>query len=343
MATFDFAYQGAANQTESNFTEQMALNQLDTEEEVRLAYVATTEFVPRTMRIMVDGYGTRIPAFGSIAAAYHTPGVQLYGLADSGNQNVRTGLLDDRIIAHVSEDEFDAQQRASINFRPARNRALGVAIAQMDEDQTAITAVLAARASATVSGGPTGGSVIGSNAGSSATGLAALIWAACTQFDNNNVPMDGRYLGLNPGRYNMLVSQLHYLSSRNLGNNGSMVDRRDLPNLAGFQIFKSNRMPTTNISSATTGQRNTYTGDFRQTIGVAFQMEAVATLVPAANLSMGGKGNPQITSNEQPSSPVEVREIDDRSAFTTLKVGSLITGHCVARPDASIELKDDTL
>lgn len=343
MTTYDHAYQGAADQVESNFTEQMALNQLDTEKEVRMNYVSRTKFVPRSLRLEIEGYGTRIPAFGSVAAAYHTPGTVLLGLSDSGNQNIRTGMLDDRIVAHVAEDEYDAKQRASINFRPARNRALGVAIARMDETQAAIMAVLAARASATVSGGPSGGAVTGAGAGSNATALAALIWAAKTAMDLNELDEMNRFLALSYGRYNLLASQLLYLSNRELGNDGSMTGMVRVAELAGFEVFGTNYLPSTNISSGTTGQRNTYTGDFRQTIGVAFQEEAFTTLVPLSELPMGGKGNAGITTQKQPTSPVNVREVNDQRAFSTLKLASLISGHCVCRPEAAIELKDSTL
>lgn len=343
MTDYNVVYGGAANQAQTTFTDQMALNQLDTEQEVKLAYVARTNFVPKSTPVVVDGYGTRIPAYGTIASAYHTPGTIVYGETDAGNSNTRFGYLDDRLIAHIAVDEYDQKQRSTINFLPSRKRALGVAIAKTDEEQAAINAILASRASATVTGGPTGGAVTGAGAGASASALIALIWATKTAMDNNFIDEMNRFLALNPARFNLLASQLLYLSDRELGNNGSMTGMVRLPDIAGFQPFKSSHMPTTNISSATTGQRNTYTGDFRQTIGLAFQQEATCTLMPAAELSMGGKGNAGITSNAQPESPLNVRSIDDSRAFSTLHIASLITGHCIQRPEAAIELKDSTL
>lgn len=343
MTTYATGFGGAADQVQSTFTEQMALNQLDTESEVRLAYVAESNFVPRSTPVTIQGYGTRIPAYGSMAAAYHTPGVVLTGLSDIGNANVRFGYLDDRIVSHMAVDEYDAKQRSTIDFLPGRKRALGVAIAKMDEQQAAIMAFLAARASATVSGGPTGGAITQAGAGSNASALIASIWGACTTMDNNFISKQGRALALSPARYNMLVSNLPYLSSRDLGNNGSMTGMVHVPNIAGFEIFQSSHMPTTNISSGTTGQRNTYTGDFTQSVGIAFQKEAFSTLIPEAELSMGGKGNSGITSNAQPTSPIAVREIADGRSYSHLVLASLITGHCVIRPEAAVEIKDSLL
>lgn len=341
---YDILYAGAADQTQSNFTEQMALNQLDTETLVRSAFVAKHNFGQRSTILPVDGYGTRIPAYGTLAAAYHTPGVILEGQSDVGNLNVRYGYLDDRIVAHVAWDEFDAKQRATINAMPNRKREMGVAIATMDENQNAIAAVLASRASATVSGGPTGGAVTGAGAGSSASALMSLIWAARTQLSTNNLDEVGQlFLGLNPARFYMLASQMPLLADRNLGNMGSMTGNVRVPEIAEFEVFKTQHLPTTNIASATTGQRNTYTGDFRQTIGLAFHREAVGTLVPSSSLPMGGKDNGDVTSNLQPSSPLEIREIKDQRAFSELAIASLITGHCIIRPEASIELKDSSL
>lgn len=343
MTTYNTVYGGAADQAQTTFTDQMALNQLDTEQEIKLAFVARSNFMPRSTPITIEGYGTRIPAYGTVAAAYHTPGTVILGETDAGNSNVRFGYLDDRLIAHIAVDEYDAKQRSTIDFLPSRKRAIGVAIAKTDEEQSAIMALLASRASATVSGGPTGGAVTGAGAGNSATALMALIWAAKTQMDNNYIDEMDRFLALSPTRFNLLASQLLYLHNRELGNDGSMSGMVRLPQVAGFEIFKSSHMPTTNISSATTGQRNTYTGDFTQSIGVAFQREATATLIPQAELSMGGKGNEGITSNRQPSSPINVRTVQDQRAFSELHLASLITGHCIVRPEAAVELVDSTL
>lgn len=343
MTTYDTVFGGAANQSQATFTNQMALNQLDTEEEVKLAYIARSNFVPRSTPITIVGYGTRIPAFGSVAAAYHSVGVVLEGLADAGNANVRFGYLDDRIVSHIAVDEYDAKQRSTIDFMPGRKRALGVAIAKMDEEQAAIMAILASRASATVTSGPTGGSVEAAGAGTSASGLISLIWAAKTTMDNNFIDEMGRNLGISPARFNLLASQLLYLSDRTLGNDGSMVGSVRVPDVAGFHPHKTSHMPTTDISAATTGQRNTYTGDFTQTIGIAYQTEAFATLIPESELPMGGKGNSGITSNAQPTSPIDVRSVDDRRSFTELHIASLITGHCIIRPEAAVELLDSSL
>ncbi len=343
MTTYNVPYGGSANQVDSTFTEQMSLNQLDTEQEVKLAFVGTSNFVPKATPIPIQGYGTRIPAYGSLAAAYHTPGVVVTGVTDTGNSNVRFGYLDDRVIAHVAEDEYDENQRSSIQFMPGRKRAIGIAIGTMNEQQAAIAAILASRASATVTGGPVGGAVTVSGAGSSAAAFVSLAWSAATVMDNNHISAMGRFLGMSPARYNLIASQLLYLSDRTLGNDGSHTGSRRVPDIAGFMPFKTTHMPTTNISSATTGQRNDYTGDFRQTVGVAFQQEAFGTLMPEAPLPMGGKGQAEITTNRQPSSPVDVRSVEDRRAFSKIHIGSLITGHCIIRPECAVELKDDTL
>lgn len=341
---YDVNFGGAADQVQSNFTEQMTLNELDLESMVRNEFVAKTNFGQRATKIVINGYGTKIPAYGTLAAAYHTPGVILEGQADAGNLNQRYGYLNDRVVSHLAFDEYDLKQRTTIDAMPNRKREMGRSIADFCETEAAIMAVLASRAAATVSGGPTGGSVTQSGAATSASALVSLIWAARTQLSLNNLDDIGRlFLAVDPNKFYMLASQLTYLSDQNLGNMGSMTGKVELPKIAEFEVFKTRHLPTTNISSATTGQRNTYTGDFRQTIGLAFHQEAFASLIPEASLPMGGKGNSGVTSHEQPYSPIDVRLVPDRRAFAELYIASLIGGHCIVRPEAAIELKDDTL
>ena len=51
-----------------------------------------------------------------------------------------------------------------------------------------------------------------------------------------------------------------------------------LYSIAGIRIYKSNLMPSTNVTSGADGENNDYTGDFSNLAGLVFHKEAAGTL-----------------------------------------------------------------
>jgi hypothetical protein len=80
---------------------------------------------------------------------------------------------------------------------------------------------------------------------------------------------------------------------------------------------KSNNLPSTNITDGTS-ENNTYTGDFSNTVGVAFQREAVGS--------------------------VHLMELGMEQEYSvrhqgTLMVAKMAVGHGKLRPECAVEFK----
>ena len=58
---------------------------------------------------------------------------------------------------------------------------------------------------------------------------------------------------------------------------GSYSDGK-LDKVAGIKILMSNHLPKTNIEAAVPGEKNTYHGDFTNTLGLCMQSNAIATV-----------------------------------------------------------------
>jgi hypothetical protein len=121
-----------------------------------------------------------------------------------------------------------------------------------------------------------------------------------------------------PSGYYLLAETTKVLN-RDWGGSGVYADGKVLK-VAGVQILKSNNVPSTNITSVTPGENNTYIGDFSNTIGIAVQRAAVGT-VKLKDLSVQQSG-PDFNVMYQ----------------STLMVAKYAVGHGILRPACAIEL-----
>ena len=233
--------------------------------------------------------------------------------------NERVITIDDLLIS----DSFIAQLDEAKNHYDVRSiysNEMGNALARTVDQHLLQLAVLAAQASTTVNG-ENGGSVItDADAKTNAASLITSIFDAAQALDEKDVPENDRFCVVPPATYYNIVENDKILNRDFGGANGVYAEGTVLK-VAGINIVKSNTAVTafTDQSSASsTGENNTYNGDFSNTAAVVFHKSAIGT-VQLMDLAMES-------------------EYDIRRQGT-LMVAKMALGHGILRPEAAVEIQ----
>ena len=155
------------------------------------------------------------------------------------------------------------------------------------------------------------------------------------RLDEQDVPSDGRFCVLRPAEYYKLVTgadasntfSLTSVINSDIGGQGSIASG-NVPQIAGISLYKSNHLPSTDLSGGTgvdAGSSNDvfggngvgYDGDFRNTFGIVSHSAAVGTV---KLLDLATESEYQI----------------ERQG--TLFVAKYAMGHGILRPECAIEL-----
>lgn len=229
-------------------------------------------------RTIHSGKGAEFPAIGGASARYFSPGERLGGEGQipmgQNLVNVDYPIIDDRVLYDFDE----AMLHFEVRSRYAR--AMGIALANRDDADTAICIVKSARQSSGLVTSYSGGLVIASaNLNTDGSVLADAIFDAGTNMDTRDVPALGRTCVLPPVQYGLVVKSPKAVNwdwnALDGANNGSYASGK-VKEINSIPIFKSNNLPRTNITVNPTGARNDYTGDFTKTFGIVFADEAAA-------------------------------------------------------------------
>jgi hypothetical protein len=191
---------------------------------------------------------------------------------------------------------------------------LAYALANKSDKQALQTAVLAARASATVSDGDSGKVITSASAGTSASALVAAAFAAAQNYDEKNVPAEGRNLFLKPAQFYLLAQSTSIQSRDYSSTPGDVAKGTPTPEIAGLRIVKSNNVPSTNVNSGL----SKYQGNFSTTVAVATHGSAIGT--------------------------VRLLGVTPEITWDPRRLGYLITartslGHGILRPEGATEIK----
>lgn len=279
--------------------------------EVLTAFAETNVFIARHMvRSISSGKSAQFPATWKGGASYHTPGTELVGSVI--NHNERVIAIDDLLIA----DRFIANIDEAMNHYDVRSiysGDAGRALAQEFDKHVAQVGYLAARASATVSGGFGGSAITDADADTNGTSLAASVYDAAQSFDEKDIPESERSLFVKPAQYYLLV-EVDKLINRDFGGANGVYSDGKVWNAAGLEIVKTNNLPTTNI---TTGPA-AYQGNFTTSVALCMQRMAVGT--------------------------VKLLDLAVESAYDIRRQGTLVVakyayGHGILRPECAIEIK----
>ncbi len=287
------------------------------------------------VRTIKSGKSAQFPAIGKMVAAYHLSGISLVDPnvdAASGTPlltNVLHGeqeiFIDRKLIAGALIDELEEVQN-HYEIRQDYAEEIGRALATTDDKQLLQVIALGARATAAVTTDHTLGAVIMNNSAlqlSTDVGLFIdAVRAAAVKMDQNDVPLEDRFIALPPVQYHRLVDNGEAINRDfNPDSNGSrsagVIER-----IFGFEIIKTNNLPQSTIATNLVGIRNTdtYGGVFDLTLAVCFHTTAVGTV-----RMMG------MTSS--------VDWLPTLQAWQLL--GKQAVGHGVLREGACIEINDD--
>ena len=226
-----------------------------------------------------SGKSAQFPVTGTASAAYHIPGQNILegdnGLLSSIGKNEKVIAIDGLLTASAFIANIDEAMN-HYDTRSIYTTELGRQLAYAWDRNSLQAAVLAARAAATITGGKSG-TVLAKGATVATTGsvLAAAIFEAAQNLDEKDVPAEDRFAVVRPAHY-YLLAQTTSVINKDWGGSGVYADGSVLK-IAGITIVKSNFLPNSNIA-AVTGQNNTYSGDFSNTVALVFQKGAIGTV-----------------------------------------------------------------
>ena len=306
-----------------------------------------------TIRTIESGKSAQFPVTGVATANYHTPGQSLASnglVADGGylsdiGKTEKIITIDQMLVASTFLANID-DIKNHYDIRSVYANELGKALAVRFDTAIAKVFIAAARDSASLTATAAGaqldvanndfsaGDVVGTPAAVTGAELTAALFSAAQRLDENDVPSEGRFCVLRPQEYYKLITggagQLAISTSavnKDVGGVGSIASG-SIPQVAGITIYKSNHIPSTDLSAVATGDGAAandvfggdgigYNGDFRNTLGVVSHSAAVGTV---KLLDLATESEYQI----------------ERQG--TLFVAKYAMGHGVLRPECAIEL-----
>ena len=260
------------------------------------------------VRSIPSGKSAQFPATWKVTAQYHVVGTELVGQAANLSERVIT--IDDLLVADV----FMALIEEAMNHYDVRreySKQTGIALSNQMDRNVFQTALLAARASATITGAFGGTSIIDADADTNSASLAASIFTAAQNLDEKDVPDEDRWCFVRPAQYYILAQDTTAIN-RDFRGAGSYADGKIIA-VAGFPIIKTNQLPNSNVVSGPAK----YQGDFSQVVSLLMQRSAVGT-VKLLNM-------------------VTEMAYDIRRQGT-LMVSKHALGHGILRPESSVEI-----
>jgi len=286
--------------------------------EVLAAFARQNKMLGMTsVRTISQGKSAQFPAVGKTTAAYHTPGNEINGSVIKHNERVIT--IDDLLIS----DSFIAQLDEAKNHYDVRSiysNEMGNALARTVDQHLLQLSILAAQAATTVNGENGGEVITDADAKTNAASLITSIFDAAQALDEKDVPETDRFCVVPPATYYNIVENDKVLNRDFGGANGVYAEGQVLK-VAGINIVKSNTAVsafTDQSGASSTGENNTYNGDFSNTAAVVFHKSAIGT-VKLMDLAMES-------------------EYDIRRQGT-LMVAKMALGHGILRPEAAVEIQ----
>ena len=255
-------------------------------------------------RNISSGKTAQFPVVGTAQAKYHTPGESVLTTDDGSSAakylsqvkhaertiSIDGVLLSTAFIADIDEAKNHYDVRAAYTTQIGRELAYSA-------DRALIRTVIAGARKQTDRFGTQDSKFLGAaiDTASGATYTDAELVSACAEvaqkMDEASVPAEGRYMVLTPANYYTLVKTGNPAINSDFGGMGSIATG-EVTQVAGLRILKSNHIPTADESSTQDSvlgdnlikndvftASGGYSGaDFSNTVGVAFQSEAVGTV-----------------------------------------------------------------
>jgi hypothetical protein len=228
-----------------------------------------------TKQVKEGTLGTKFPYITTTQAELHARGVEV-----DGQDNIERHQREIKIDRPETVREFIDEQDewiSDIAVRQHYTMEMGRALAEARERKAMQSAVLAARTASTNAQGainyvPGGSVVTHANARTDINQFLRLARNARVIMNKKKVPMEDRYLFVDPDLYDLLLDAKDLIDTNYRGS-GSIAEA-EVKRVAGFTIVETLYIPTTNIT-AQTGNRNIYHGDFTKTVAIAMQKKCL--------------------------------------------------------------------
>lgn len=231
-------------------------------------------------KMIGTGRNWQFPLFGRSVADYHSPGDDVVGTPINSGEKIVN--LDGFKLASVEVADID-DLITHFDFRREYVAELADAIAAHTEERVIRTIVNGANSSALVDGRPDGSQIALGAASFNAVTAEQLLTAlaqAASNFDNNNIPEDKRYMALAPQDHRLLVADTTALN-KDWGGMGSYAGGT-LPEVQGIKLVKSVRLAAirgNDFNTLEPEERNQdYIANLTNTVAVAWCPNAVATV-----------------------------------------------------------------
>lgn len=340
MAGLNLSKPGYGDSKDSTFLKQFA-------GEVITAFETANIMMPLHMiRTISQGKSAQFPTIGTTTADYHIPGTDIL-VADTANggpgsggidefgHNERIITIDDLLLSSAFIDSLE-EAKAHYEYRSEYSRKMGYALAKTADQQLMALVAEGSEMSATTGGSggvdvqaigggdvEIAGAIAMTDAETPSSALVSMVYDCAVAFDEADVPELDRHIVLPPQLYYNLISNgstgwsvATSVANADVGGSGFQTGK--VPELAGFQIHKSNNLPTSD-RAALVGENNDYatTGGTDKLKGIAFQSSAIGT--------------------------VKLRDLALESEYLiknqgTLMVAKYAMGHGVLRPAACIKI-----
>ena len=350
-----------ANATDALFLKVFANEILTTFEELNVMKNL------HTVRTIQSGKSAQFPVTGIATANYHTPGddiLETSGYSSQIKHAERVINIDDVLLAATFIPNID-EMKNHYDVRSIYATELGKALAKRFDIATMKTLIAAARTNKAITDAGFAGEQIELGSGNELTTAGELIEVIqdiAQKFDEKDVPSDERFVLMKPAQYYKLIGANTDAVSFDLGStNGAGYSRLENPlittgvtnlasnriaSVAGISIIKTNHLPSTDLSSTSTGDgasnndvfddtlphdasdgnfdvsnTNGYNGNFSKTILVAGHKSAIGT--------------------------VKLMDLATESEYIMTKQGTAMVakyamGHGVLRPECAIEVVTHT-
>jgi hypothetical protein len=260
-----------------------------------------------------QGRSYQFPAIGTATAGYHTPGTEIVG-RNSILQSERVIAIDDVLLANEYIAEID-ELKLHFDVRGEYAKQMGEALADQYDRNVSRVIALAARASATVTGGNGGGSATNANFATDASLLAGGIYSMAQVFDEKGLPESERYVAVRPAQYYLMVQKTD-LINKDWGGVGSYATGQ-MGTVAGVTIVKSTKVPGAN-DSANNAIPAAYRANYSTTVALGWHPHSVGTVKLM---------------------DVRSESVWDPRRQSTLLLAKYACGHGILRPECAFEFR----
>lgn len=231
-----------------------------------------------TTRTIANGKSAQFPVTGTITASYHTAGNEILG--NPMNKNEKIINIDDMLISSAFIAEID-ELKNHYDVRSIFSTQMGQALAKRIDKHLLNLCVLAGRTSTpNVTGGFAGEKVVNPTAISSATSFIDSVFEGVQKLDEKDVPSSDRVIIVNPDVYYKLCN-VDKLVSRDFSDANGDFGKGSVVAIGGVPVIKSNTAVdafTDQSAVSTSGQNNTYVGDFSNVAGIIIHKSAIGTV-----------------------------------------------------------------